>query len=67
MSGHTAWLVELMCDSVYPEDPTMAERFIDERKLCDYELLNDHLKIMHTYDAGTVLASLFDSVYREHA
>ena len=45
----------------------MAEHFIDQRKLTDQNILKDHLKTLNTYDAGTVLASLFDSVYREHA
>ena len=67
MSGYTEWLTDLICESVYPEDPEMAERFIDQRKLASPKVLEQHLKQLNTYDAGTVLASLFDSVYREHA
>ena len=67
MSGYTEWLTDLICESVYPEDPEMAERFIDKRKLASPTLLSEHLRTLNTYDAGTVLASLFDSVYREHA
>ena len=67
MSGYVDWLAEMICESVYPEDPEMALHFIDRRKLGEYHILNDHLRQLNTYDAGTVLASLFDSVYREHA
>ena len=67
MGGWPDWLAVLIAESVYPEDPDMAEHFIDKRKLTQYSILSDHLKTLNTYDAGTVLASLFDSVYREHA
>ena len=67
MAGWPDWLACLIAESVYPEDPEMAEHFIDKRKLTQYSILSDHLKTLNTYDAGTVLASLFDSVYREHA
>ena len=67
MSGYTDWLAELICESVYPEDPRQALRFINTRKLTDQNTLETHLKSLSTYDAGTVLASLFDSVYREYA
>lgn len=67
MSGWPDWLASLIADSVYPEDPDTAMMFIDQRKLSNPTLLSEHLKTLNTYDAGTVLASLFDSVYREHA
>jgi hypothetical protein len=67
MGGWPDWLAVLIAESVYPEDPDMAEHFIDKRKLAGYILLSEHLKKLNTYDAGVVLASLFDSVYREHA
>lgn len=67
MSGYVDWLADLICESVYPEDPMQAKRFINTRKLADQNTLETHLKSLSTYDAGTVLASLFDSVYREHA
>lgn len=67
MTGYTGWLVDLMCESVYPEDPQLARRFINKNKLTEYQVLKDHLDQLKTCDAGSVLASLFDVAYREYA
>jgi hypothetical protein len=65
--GYPGWLIEMMCESVYPEDPELAQRFVDKRKICDEALLKQALGWTRTLDAATALAMLFDSVYREHA
>ena len=66
-AGYTGWLVDLMCESAYPEDVELAKRFVDKRKLAQQEVLNEALTWARTLDAGTALATLFDAVYRDHA
>jgi len=63
--GYPGYLAELICESVYPEDPELARRYIRTSKLREKEVLDDALHMLKTYDAGTVLATLFDSAYAE--
>jgi len=61
-AGSKQWLIELMCESVWPEDPEMAERLIDRNKI-DEVLLAHALKISTTYNPDAVLAEIFDQSY----
>jgi hypothetical protein len=65
LAGYPGYLAELICESVYPEEPALARRYISNNKLRDAEVLRDHLNILRTYGAGSVLASLFDVAYAE--
>lgn len=64
MAGSTHWLVELMCESVWPEDPETAQMFVDRNKL-DEEMLTQALQDSGVYDPDVVLAAMFDQVYKE--
>lgn len=61
-AGSKQWLIELMCESVWPEDPEMAERMIDRNKINE-RVLADALKNSMTYDPTAVLAAIFDQSY----
>jgi hypothetical protein len=61
-AGSKQWLIELMCESVWPEDPEMAERLIDRNKI-DEQVLATALKNSATYDPAAVLAEIFDQSY----
>jgi hypothetical protein len=61
-AGSKQWLIELMCESVWPEDPEMAERLIDRNKI-DEQVLATALKNSATYDPTAVLAEIFDQSY----
>jgi hypothetical protein len=61
-AGSKQWLIELMCESVWPEDPEMAERLIDRNKISE-RILSDALKASTTYDPDVVLANIFDQSY----
>lgn len=63
MAGSKQWLIELLCESVYPEDPEMAEHFIDRNKL-DEPTLTQALQHSTVFDPDTVLAEIFDIAYR---
>jgi hypothetical protein len=65
LAGYPGYLVTLMCDSVYPEDPELARRFVSTSRLRDEAVLRDAMHMLKGYDAGTVLATLFDSAYAE--
>ena len=62
--GITEDLIDLMCESVYPEDPYLAARFINPKLLTD-EVLEEALTHARTYDTDTVLCMLFDAVHCE--
>jgi hypothetical protein len=62
MAGSKQWLVELMCESVYPEDPEMAQKFIDRKKIDD-DVLEEALSNMTVLDPDAVLADVFDRAY----
>ena len=65
LAGYPGYLAELICESVHPEDPELAKRYISTRKLRDETVLRDHLANLHTYGADSILASLFDEAYAE--
>jgi hypothetical protein len=58
------FLLELISESVYPEDPTIAKRFLN-RRLLTKELLQEAITMAHTYDSATVLCTLFDAIHCE--
>ena len=64
MAGSKRWLVELVCESVWPEDPEAAEMFIDPNKL-DEETLTQALQDSGVYDPDVVMAAVFDQAYKE--
>lgn len=64
MAGSKQWLVEMLCESVWPEDPEMAEVLIDRNKL-DEETLTQALQDSGVYDPDVVMAAVFDQVYKE--
>ena len=64
LSGDSDYLLDLMCNAVYPEDPELARRFIDTRTLTE-DVLEEALAQSNTYDAHTVLMSLFDTAHCE--
>ena len=64
MAGHYDFLLEQISEAVYPEQPDLALRFLDRRLLTD-ELLQEALTQARTYDASTVLCTLFDAIHCE--
>lgn len=64
MAGSKQWLIELLCESVYPEDPEMAGHFIDRNKL-DEPTLTLALQHSTVFDPDTVLAEIFDIAYKD--
>jgi len=64
MVGHHDFLLEQISEAVYPEQPDLALRFLDRRLLTD-ELLQEALVQARTYDATTVLCTLFDAIHCE--
>ena len=64
MVGHHDFLLEQISEAVYPEQPDLALRFLDRRLLTD-ELLQDAISMARTYDASTVLCTLFDAIHCE--
>jgi hypothetical protein len=58
------FLLELISESVYPEDPKIAVRFLN-RRLLTKELLQEAITMAHTYDSATVLCTLFDAIHCE--
>jgi hypothetical protein len=64
MVGNYDFLLEQISEAVYPEQPDLALRFLNRRLLTD-ELLQDAITQARTYNATTVLCTLFDAVYCE--
>ena len=64
MVGHYDFLLEQISEAVYPEQPDLALRFLDRRLLTD-DLLQEALIQARTYDASTVLCTLFDAIHCE--
>lgn len=62
MAGMHAELLEMISAEVYPEDPELAIKFLNRRLLSD-ELLEEAMRMTHTYDAPTVLCTLFDALH----
>jgi len=64
MVGHHDFLLEQISEAVYPEQPDLALRFLNRKLLTD-ELLQEALIQARTYDASTVLCTLFDAIHCE--
>jgi hypothetical protein len=64
MVGHYDFLLEQISEAVYPEQPDLALRFLDRKLLTD-DLLQEALIQARTYDASTVLCTLFDAIHCE--
>ena len=62
MAGLHLDLLDLISAEVYPEDPELAIKFLNRRLLTD-ELLEEAMRMTHTYDAATVLCTLFDALH----
>jgi hypothetical protein len=62
--GFMKGLLDLMAESVYPEEPKMAIKFIDRKRLTD-ETLHMAAGMVGVNDSATVLATLFDMAYAE--
>lgn len=65
IKGDKQWLVEMLAECVYPDDPAMAERFIDRKRMTD-EFLEVALEDVDAFDPDTVMAYMFDQVHRPH-
>ena len=63
-AGATSYLIELICESVWPEDPEVAEHLIDRNKLLDDSLLREALRDVEAYSPDVVMASMFDQAYK---
>jgi hypothetical protein len=64
MVGHHDFLLEQISEAVYPEQPDLALRFLNRRLLTD-ALLQDAITQARTYNATTVLCTLFDAIHCE--
>jgi glycerophosphoryl diester phosphodiesterase len=64
LEGSYDFLLELISEEVYPEDPLIAKRFLS-RRLLTKELLQEAITMAETYDASTVLCTLFDAIHCE--
>jgi len=62
MAGLHLDLLELISAEVYPEDPELAIKFLNRKLLTD-ELLEEAMVMTRTYDAPTVLCTLFDALH----
>ena len=62
--GYYDDLIDYIAEVVYPEDPVFAVKFLDKRKLTD-DLLEEAKQMARTYDASTVLCTLFDAIHCE--
>lgn len=60
--GMPEWLMEMMAQSVYPEDERLAMRFIDKKLLTD-EVLEHAFDMSRVASVGEVLATLFDHAH----
>lgn len=65
IKGDKQWLVELMAECVYPDDPAMAIKFIDRKKITD-EFLEVALEDVDAFDPDTVMCYMFDQVHKPH-
>ena len=62
--GYVDELFYLVGESVWPEDPEMAVKFLDAKLLTD-DLIDKFMDLSKTYDANTLLCTVFDTLYRE--
>lgn len=63
-AGQYTCLLEMISEHVYPEDPDMALKFLNRRMLNE-DVLDEAMRMSRTYDAGSVLCSLFDAIHTE--
>jgi hypothetical protein len=63
-AGYYDDLINMIAECVYPEDPDMAVKFLNKRKLTD-DLLEEAKQMARAYDASTVLCTLFDAIHCE--
>ena len=63
-AGYKDDLIDMISECVYPEDPLMAVKFLDKRKLTD-DLLEEAKQMARAYDSATVLCTLFDVIHCE--
>ena len=62
--GFPRGLIDMMSESVYPEDPEMAHRFISRKKLTE-EVITMAMGMVGHNDTNTILCTLFDMAYVE--
>ena len=62
--GYYDELFYLVAESVYPEDPELAVKFLDAKRLTD-DLIDKLMDLSETYDADTLLCTVFDTLYKE--
>jgi hypothetical protein len=62
--GYTDELFYLVGESVYPDDPEQAVKFLDARRLTD-DVIDKMMDLAKTYDATTLLCTVFDTLYKE--
>lgn len=60
--GYTEEILYLIGESVWPEDPDLARRHLNAKRLTD-EVIDKMMDLTHTYDAPTVLCTIFDTIY----
>lgn len=65
MAGSPSFLIEMICESVWPDDADLAARFINRSRLRDADFLKDFLAATNTSDPDSVMAAIFDAVYVE--
>jgi hypothetical protein len=63
-AGYADDLINMIAECVYPEDPDMAVKFLNKRKLTD-DILEEAKQMARAYDASTVLCTLFDAIHCE--
>jgi hypothetical protein len=60
--GRPEELLMQACETVYPEDPEFAYKFLDKRKVTTKKV-KQWRKMAETYDADTVLTTVFDCLH----
>lgn len=63
-AGYYDDLINMIAESVYPEDPVFAVKFLDKRRLTD-DLLEEAKQMARAYDSDAVLCTLFDAIHCE--
>jgi hypothetical protein len=62
--GFKTHLVTLMAESVYPENPTQAKKFINRERITP-DAVRAAIDMLGQADTDTILATLFDTAYAE--
>lgn len=63
-AGYYDDLINMIAESVYPEDPVFAVKFLDKRRLTD-DILEEAKQMARAYDSDAVLCTLFDAIHCE--